>query len=228
MRKLSIKILVVVGLIIAGLLVWWQLSGDEQKKPVTSALQTKDDLLRTLISVHTRVFSRDNLLITPVSTEDQVAWGDMAAGIQRFVEAKNDKLIGDFNTITSVSLQLITTLREVYKMMSPAFVAEKDKEKGLSSFDANKIDFNKLRATDFTALVRSNLSARKAELLALEATLKNKLQEYRDSWMPGTKAKGDVCEILLYYAQIVEATIQKVFNDTAVVFPKFAFDVRQL
>lgn len=225
MRKLSIKILVVVGLVIAGLLVWRQLSGvagaQDKKEAVKVVQQTPDKMKQMITSAHTRVFSKDNLLVANIDKQEQKPWdelvegaqrdGKLEEGIQQFVERNYKEEMGDFETIKKASDQLLATLQTTYQYISQAFVTAKDKTKGLSSFDLKKIDIKKLNAEEIFDKLKVLVPYRD-QLVQLQASLDAKAQEIKKSWTP--KIKREVCEVLSFFAMSVELAINKALGDT--------------
>lgn len=227
MYKLSIKILVVLGLLIAGLFVWRQLSGDMKPGVTTqrSPADMKPDEIRSVITgVITRVFSRENLLVVKLDTDDQQAWNQLVTGLREYVEKNYKDELNDFTKIVDASKQLLTTQNNLYQYTSKAFVVEtdqrrgrvaisaKEKEKGLSAFDVSKIIVKQLSIDEIFEKLQPLASYQK-ELEQLQVSLNAKAQEIKKSWTI-KKEKREVCEILSFFAMSVEEVINKLFNDT--------------
>lgn len=216
MRKLSIKILVVVGLIIAGLLVWWQLSGASgvqgKKEETKIAQRTSDEMKQVITSVLTRVFSRENLLVTKIDEGDQQAWNQLVTALREYVEKNYQEKLNDFTAIVKASKQVLDTQSDVFQYISKAFVSEKDKEKGLSTFDVTKITVKKLSIEEIFEKLQV-LAPYQQELAQLQVSLDAQAKNIKESWTI-KKEKRQVCEVLSFFAMSVEDTINKLFNDT--------------
>lgn len=214
MRKLSIKILVIVGLLVVGLLVWRQLSGDA--KPGTtqrSTAEMKPEEVKAVITgVITRVFSRENLLVTKINEEDQQAWNQLVTGLREYVEKNNQDELNDLTKIVNASMQLLATQNDLYQHSSKAFVSEKEKVKGLSAFDSRKIMVKQLNIEEIFEKLQV-LAPYQKELAQLQISLDAKAQEIKKSWTI-KKVKREVCEVLSFFAMSVEEVINKLFNDT--------------
>ncbi len=209
MRKLSIKILVVVGLIIAGLFVWRQLNGQEK-------LRDKIQLQQALTSVHVRVFSQENLLLTPVNAQDKAAWGEVLDEIRKFVVADDPSLIKDFVAITDINMRLLTTLNEMYQQISA----------GQDGLKGKKVNVAKINFIELITKMEKNLSAPQAQLGVIQQNLDKTLKTYRKSIssrmksMFGRKEKGDSCELLITFALSIDTALQKVANDIGTLLGK--------
>lgn len=213
MRKLSIKILVVVGLIIAGLFVWRQLNGQEK-------LRDKIQLQQVLTGLHVRVFSQENLLLTPVDAKDKAAWGEVLEEIRKFVVANDPSLLNDFVAITDINMRLLTTLNEMYQQISA----------GQDGLKGKKVNVAKINFIELISKMEKNLSAPQAQLARIQQNLEKVLKSYREkSFSSRVKSiftrkekgeKGDACELLIIFALSIDTALQKVANDIGTLLGK--------
>lgn len=211
------------GVIALGALVWWKLAGEP--KP-TTASRTPDEMKQVITSVHTRVFSRDNILLTKITEADQSAWQQLVDELQQFVTVNNKDELNDFSVIANASKKLLAALNVTYPIIAGAFVKEKDKEKGLMSFDASKIAINKMSLGDVIVAVK-DLAPYSQKLAQLQVALAQKVAEIKKSLIT-KKIKREVCEVLIVFAMGVELSINKVFIDLQFLLSKKLASVRDL
>jgi hypothetical protein len=175
------------------------------------ASQKKDALLLAITSGHTRVFSRDNLIVSRLTSGDLSVWNDTVKAVKQFVEKNSDKktanLIAYFKSISSISDDLINRLKVAFNgVIAPALVNSKDKKEGLSRLDASKIDLEKIDVNGLQNVIKP-LEESRDKLIKIQNDLSNDVKKLKGS-------KLDAAQVLTRLAITLEATITKVINDT--------------
>lgn len=177
--------------------------------------KTKDEALQAITSTHTRVFSRDNLLLVPIAEEDNAAWNKLIENLQEYVNrrwVKSDELQPFFDTAAQASFQILNTLRTVYQRnIMPAIYTLEDQQKGLSTLNTKKIDLARINFEDVKKLIQP-IQKLIQPLQEAQDKLQAKLAQYRASSITH-RFNGDTAEALIRFAVTVEATAAKVLND---------------
>jgi hypothetical protein len=118
---------------------------------------SKDEIKMLITGVHTRVYSLENMLVTPYvknATEDGVKdWRNLMGAVNAFVEKgswlsrhKDCKEI--MVVLNAASEKLILERTSSYQGAFSGSLAEADRAAGLSRLDPSRITFSKINFTD--------------------------------------------------------------------------------
>jgi hypothetical protein len=172
----------------------------------------KDTIERVMISNHTRVFSKDNLVLSRLPADDLRVWDKAVGNVQQFVKNNASALTNDSNDLAAVSNELIALLVVLYNQyIAPAFKNPADRKEGLSSINPAKIELSKINVASLEEAVYP-LELTKNRLIELQKKLEKQLKTWRDSLFT-PRIKGDAVELLLSLELILETTVIKVIND---------------
>ena len=197
-------------LIVLPMLVFSSLNA--QETPVAS-------VLRKITSLHTRIYSIENLLIKPFSStpqENDIAdWRALMTECGTFVEKNGNK---EPNKIIMAQLnsasENIINLRKIYynNTIKPAISAD-SKVNGLSKIDKSKIDLAKIK---FPKLIDDLAKATATDITAMATVQKN--TENITKLIGSSKKKIDLaekdsCSVLLTMGLTLELTLKKLNKD---------------
>jgi hypothetical protein len=166
--------------------------------------QTAADANRNTVSLHTRIFGVDNLLLAPLhpsaadkrtgaTTNDVDDWSSHVEAVGAFVaKAKDAKLDAVMGDLKKASHDLLVARLKAYKLVAPAIKDARKQEEGLSQFDIDKdkgkldlsrIDFNPLKevAVDGMAKDLSTVRLDAQALKELEAPCAKDARK-KDAW----------------------------------------------
>ncbi len=81
-----------------------------------SFAKTKNIINQTIISVHTRVFGKDNLFKSRIDYGDSKAWNDMVSAVSNFVKTNraDSKILDALNKTTDLANELLNTNKIIY------------------------------------------------------------------------------------------------------------------
>lgn len=178
------------------------------------AAQDKDKVLLAITSAHTRAFSKDNLIVSRISANNDLApWDEAINAVKQFIDDNDPKLNPDFDKIYEINTQLINVLKIAFNSyIAPVLKNKKDRSEGLSRLDSSKLDLAALNIWGLDSVVQG-LKTSKEDLIQLQDKLTTTLKKYRKSRLTN-KAKGDAVEVLSRLALTLETTITKAINDS--------------
>lgn len=187
-----------------------------------------DELFRNKTGIHTKVFSKDNLIANRLSGEEKKNWRDLIYTIDTYIQENREPLLASqMATITKVSDSLLQSLQDTYtKFIEPAVL---NKSAGLSGspFDVKKVDVCKLKnITSLENTVKSFISKNIGFLQSLDPSLKSfqdgVVQKYRAAQnkknqndMQSYAKKFYQAELVKRLALFIELTITKLGTDVA-------------
>ena len=185
-----------------------------QETPVAS-------ILRKITSLHTRIYSIENLLIKPYSAtpqeNDLVDWRALMTECANFVGKNGDKEVNKklMTQLNSASENVIN-LRKIYynNTIKPA-LASSSKVNGLSKIDPSKIDLKKIK---FPKLIADLATATAPDIKAMATVQKsaeNITKLIGNSKKKLDLAEKDSCSILLTMGLTMELTLTKLNKDAA-------------
>lgn len=198
-----------------------------------------NDNIKAIVSNHTRVFSKENLLLSAIAAEDHQAWITLINNLRDYVRNRQPEVLRyPSNTLFQIAEQVEDTISSIFtEDIAPAFTSEKAQREGVSASGiTQKIDYSKV-GIDTNKL---NMSAITAKLARLK-NFKKSIAEIQSSFKPDTSKKGvaqgakyraiklgitkpttaaegclkepKLCEILDTLAMYLEATIDKAVKD---------------
>ena len=179
--------------------------------PLREARDPQDVLAQRLTSLHTRVYSLENMLLKPYETaplDDLADWRSMMADFTGFVKTKGGPETEAMMAILNeASEQLIKERQRSWNLAIRKCLLQ-NPPVGLSMLDRSKIDFPKLDLADTiegdNALQFKNRSVAKV-LDDLEKLKKDKLY--------ATKDRRDALAVVGRMALTLQLTIAKFHND---------------
>ena len=168
-------------------------------------IRNRNDADIMIWSSHNRIFGKNNLITSRMTTQDSDAWYTMLSALKNYVE-KNDKdLLKYHQILVEVSNNLINTLKVIFNtQIAGALTNAADKAEGISNYDASRLNIQKL-----------NLPSIKQQLDALKKD-KEKLNKLLQDIKPGfftSSTSKEIREVLTTLARLLEATIDKVNID---------------
>ena len=184
---------------------------------IAGALQAgepgRDDLCRSLTSLHTRVYALDNMLIRPYETsprDDVAEWRALMAAITQYVQGPKGFREGEemMATLNAASEQLIkernraweTAVRKSLRQSPPT---------GLSRLDRTKIDFARL---DLSGVIEADSALQFTNRTV--AGIPDKAQKLADAWLQ-TQAHKDALAVVKLLGLTLQLTLEKFHNDLA-------------
>lgn len=178
---------------------------------------TKDQLLQRITSLHTRIYSLDNVLLKPFAPtpdepalDDEGDWRGMMTAIGEFVQkqGRSDELDSLLPALGAASETMIQTRKTTFKLLiKPALKQEKDQKNGISRLDPAKFDFSKLKADK---VIENNTQLVKEKEALLEMA---KQFPALKTAFAGKKAKLEALEVLERIELTLELTIGKFERD---------------
>jgi hypothetical protein len=182
---------------------------------VTCALSAgdadKDRTIKNIISIHTRVYSVENMLIKPFAKtddEDHVSdWHDLMTLVTDYVHqnAASDIADGMMTTLNDASEQLLLERKSCYNVAVKRALATADQANGLSEIKKDRINFAKL---DFSYIVESN-NKLQSKLKGITSLLTD-IDRIKQGCTGRKRGAFEVVETL---AVTLQATIIKFQND---------------
>jgi len=192
-----------------------------------------NDNLKAIVSNHTRVFSKENLLLSTIATEDHQAWVTLLQNLKDYVRNRQPEVLRyPSNTLFQIAEQVEDTISSIFtEDIAPAFTSEKAQREGISASGiTQKIDYAKV-GIDTNKL---NMSAIVTKLARLK-NFKKSIAEIQNSLKPfgkksfaqraqelvgGAKTaasacekKPELCKVLDTLATVLDATIDKAVRD---------------
>lgn len=144
------------------------------------AAQDKDKVLLAITSAHTRAFSKDNLIVSRISANNDLApWDEAINAVKKFIDDNDPKLNPDFDKIYEINTQLINVLKVAFNSyIAPVLKNKKDRSEGLSRLDSSKLDLAALNIWGLDSVVQG-LKTSKEDLIQLQDKLTTTLKKYR-------------------------------------------------
>lgn len=192
-----------------------------------------NDNIKAIVSNHTRVFSKENLLLSAIAPEDHQAWTTMVNNLRDYVRNRQPEVLRyPSNTLFQIADQMEAIISSIFtEDVGPAFTSEKAQREGVSASGiTQKIDYAKI-GIDTNKL---NLSAIATKLARLK-NFKKSIAEIQNSFKsmskkslaqrakalvgePQTaadacKKKPELCKVLDTLASVLDATIDKAAKD---------------
>lgn len=192
-----------------------------------------NDNIKAIVSNHTRVFSKENLLLSAIAAEDHQAWITLINNLRDYVRNRQPEVLRyPSNTLFQIAEQVEDTISSIFtEDIAPAFTSEKAQREGISASGiTQKIDYAKI-GIDTNKL---NISAIAAKLARLK-NFKKSIAEIQDSLKTSgkksfsqraqelvggaktaasaCKAKPELCKVLDTLATVLDATIDKAARD---------------
>ncbi len=168
----------------------------------------KDKFFMTITSAHTRTFSKDNLIISDISSEDSDVWNGLMKEVAKYVKANSPGLYPEFEKMQTASDKLLEALKMAHdkttlkKTDRPALSRESKVKSGLNiqNPDSAKKSSKSLDIKGIEKIIEP-LKAQESILVEIQDKINKKTM------------KNDVDEILNRLALTLEVTITKVFKD---------------
>jgi hypothetical protein len=192
---------------------------------------TKDDLERRVVSLLTRVWGVDNLLISPfkvleakdpktgktVQSNDANAWMNLVEDISTFqADAKNDTLKQCMDQLHTASEAMIRTRAYSYNNnVRPGLASSVDPADGLSRIDANRMDFQKMDLKALVIDVRKLQDAQHGIITNMKGTLEDEKVTLLPNLTRARAATNDVIEVLESLRITLETVLDKFNSDLA-------------
>lgn len=201
---------------------------------IETFFSTPEEAIRAIVSNHTRVFSKENILLSPISSEDHQAWFTLLQNLKDYVRNRQPDVVRyASNTLFQIAEQMEDSINSIFREdIVPAFVREKNKTEGVSASSiTQKIDYAKVAINRN----RINVPAITEKLMRLK-NFKRNLDEIQKSFKKPEekkslvqKAKGylsgpktvaeacakdpGLCRVLDTLASVLDATIDKADKD---------------
>jgi hypothetical protein len=182
----------------------------DNKQPV--GIRNNDDAMRSLVSVHTLVFSKANLILSYASTEEHNTWMNMITNLQTYVmkQKPSSELTKSADILFAIAFQIEESIHSIFeKLIRPALKKEKDKEEGISASSiTQKIDYQNL-----------DLNVAKLDMKTIQQrvstikTFNNQITIAEKPLKSCNKKERNICEILNNLALYLETTINKIGTD---------------
>lgn len=195
---------------------------------------TPDEAIRAIVSNHTRVFSKENLLLSPISSEDHQAWLTLVQNLKDYVRNRQPDVVRyASNTLFQIAEQMEDVINSIFKDdLAPAFAREKNKKEGVSASSiTQKIDYAKIAINKNRVNVQTigekltRLKNFKKNLDEIQKSFKKSedkksLAQKAKEYLSGPKTTAEacakdpgLCRVLDTLASVLDATIDKADKD---------------
>lgn len=192
-----------------------------------------NDNIKAIVSNHTRVFSKENLLLSAIAAEDHQAWITLINNLRDYVRNRQPEVLRyPSNTLFQIAEQVEDTISSIFtEDIAPAFTSEKAQREGVSASGiTQKIDYSKI-GIDTNKLNISAIAAKLARLKnfkksiaeiqdSLKTSGKKSFSQRAQEFVGGAKtaasackAKPELCKVLDTLATVLDATIDKAARD---------------
>lgn len=181
---------------------------------VIPQMPDKEKIALAITSAHTAAFSKDNLIISRLTENDQRLWDEAVKAAKIFVTENSSAHIKYLNRIDKANNALINTLKSAFNgYIAPALKNPNDKKEGLSRIDSSKIDLTKINIVKLEALVNT-LQTTVDDMRQMQDELKSK-PTFWIIWTTDKKNKYiEANDLLNRLALTLDATAGKVITDT--------------
>lgn len=167
--------------------------------------KSKDNAFAFIIGIHTKVFSKQNLITEHITMPDASDWYALLKGVEDYTRRNDKDRLPYYEKIRNASDTLINGLKIMYNTyILPALKDPKDGEAGIATLNDSKIDITKVDLDAIKNAVNKFRSTKEG-LVNLQKSLKKKLLISSGS----RNARG----VLTNLAFVLEITIDKVFAD---------------
>ncbi len=170
-----------------------------------TAEKEKQQLLTIITDMQAKVFNKENLIVTRITTEDSNDWNKLMGAIRNYVEKYRLNMLPYFNTVSRASNNLMNTLKIVFNSQIVGALKDPEaKEYGLSNLNFAKLNLDMINL-DMVEQQINMLHTSRQSLVQFQDELNKKFL-----MMPTARHTRDVLGQL---ASTFEMTIDKVFTD---------------
>lgn len=168
----------------------------------------QEELQGTTVSLHNRIFGKDNILTSRITPKDGNDWLTLLENIKINLPANNQILSKAFDYSLLASIELFNRVRLAYNSaITPALSDKTVKETGIDKLDTNKIN---ITAIDIS-FIEQALAPLKTISKNFEPIISS-LQTLEKSSPPASTLKL-AARTLYILGATIQATIEKAFKD---------------
>lgn len=168
---------------------------------------TKDEMLKNITSIHTAVWSRDNMLTDRLNGPDTEKWRRLLKIARDFVRSNGGDVVL-MDMIDKASEEALSARKKIFNIYIAPALSVKDRVEGFSSIKADRINFSKIHFADMKRVL--------GELRAysdMMRSVQTKIEVDAKADKKKKSKKQDAREVLNRLALTLELTLEKFSKD---------------